>query len=136
MEVDNKNKRGFTLIELIITIVLIGIVIIPSSIFLIESIKGAFKSEDIMVAVNLARMELERLNNVLYTDIEATIASTNYTPYAGYNYDLLPTVNELDISGERIKEIKIEVYPAGKLGSTDDLLTTVITNRAENVQYL
>lgn len=124
-------NKAFTLIELIITIVLIGIVVIPSSMFLIESMKGAFKSKDVMVAASLARMELEQINNMHYNNI----SDQSYTPYSDYNYDLRRIVDEEGSAGELIKIIRVEVYPAGRLGNTQDLLTTVITHRAENVQY-
>ena len=119
------HNKAFTLIELIMTIVLIGIVVIPSSIFLIESMRGAFRAEDMMIAVNLARTELERINNLAYD--HADIDDEGITPlpnYEGYNYDLSREVTFIDGDPD-LKEIKIEVYPAGR----EDLLTTAITHR-------
>lgn len=127
--------NGFTLIELIMTILLIGIVIIPSSIFIIESVRGAFKSEDIIIAVNLARMELEKINNLTYDHTDMLIGTTDVSKYNGYNYDLRRTVIYIEYKPpwkESVKEIRVEVYPAGKLGNTQYLLTTVITHRAKN----
>lgn len=138
-----------------------GIVVIPSSIFLAESIRGASKSEDVMVAVNLARMEMERINNLPYDHPDLDLKVVTLPRYRNYNYDLVRTVvgtvavvENFDRGGrgddhrggrgakESAKEIKIEVYPArklasasaGKLRSDEDLLTTVITHRAENVE--
>ncbi len=133
MEVDNRKSkwvRGFTLIELIMTIVLIGIVVIPSSIFMVETVRGALKSQDIIVAVNLARMELEKTNNMAYDDI----SDASFSPYPGYNYDLnrkVTVIEEKKGKGGKksVTEIKVTVYPAGKLGSKEDLLATVITHR-------
>ena len=124
-----KNKTAFTLIELIMTVVLVTIVVIPSSIFIVESIRGAFRSGDTTVAVNLARMEIERSNNLIYTDED--IADEGITPipdYAGYNYDLSREVTFIDGDPD-LKEINVKVYPAGKLGNPEDLLATVITHR-------
>lgn len=121
-------NKAFTFIELIITIVLISIVVIPSSIFIVETIRGAFKSEDITVAVNLARMELEKTNNMLYEDID----DEDFNNYEGYNYDLRRDIDYIESvppSAGGVMEIKVKVYPAGKLGSKDDLLATVITHR-------
>jgi len=130
------NNKAFTIIELIITIVLIGIVVIPSSIFLVESIRGAFKSQDIMVAVNLARMALETVNNLPYDHnyLRPTTGRV-FSNYEGYGYDLRVIINQFGSSPERIKEIRVEVYPTGKVGDPQELSTTVITGRAENVQY-
>ena len=124
-----KNKTAFTLIELIMTVVLVAIVVIPSSIFIVESIGGAFRAGDTTVVVNLARMEIERTNNLAYA--HADIAGEGITPipdYEGYNYDLSREVAFIDGDTD-IKEINVKVYPAGKLGNPEDLLATVITHR-------
>lgn len=139
MEINTRNKKAFTLIELITTIVVVAIVVIPSSIFLAESTTAAFRSEDITVALNLARMELEKTNNVLYQNIP--IGTVNYAgaskaEYQPYRYDLRRTVSYIAGTGssaESVKEIRVQVYPAGRIGSAQDLLTTVITHRARNV---
>ncbi len=126
------GRAGFTLIEIIMTIMLASIVIIPSSIFLVESIDSVFKSEDMAVAINLARMELEQTNNISYTSLNTGIIS--YAAYSGYNYDLRRTITIIiQASGQGVKEIKVEVYPRGKLGNAQYLLTTAITHRTSYV---
>ncbi|MBN1405950.1 MAG: prepilin-type N-terminal cleavage/methylation domain-containing protein [Candidatus Omnitrophica bacterium] len=140
--IDNiRRKNAFTLIELIMTILLVAIIVIPSSLFLIEAVKGAFKSEDMVMALNLARMEIERTNNLPY---DYTPPATEYLTtgifslpnYRGYNYDLRRSIAYIAGSAtttESAKEIKVEVYPAGRLGNAQQLITTVIVQRARNV---
>ena len=128
METNNKNA-GFTLIELIMTIVVISIVVIPSVVFLTESIRGTFKSEDVISAVNLARMEIEKTNNMAYTDI----AAEDFTDYEGYHYDLSKEVAFIEGApppASGVMEIRIGVYSAGNLGDAQELLTTVVTYRS------
>lgn len=138
MQANKDKKTAFTLIELIMTIVVMAIIVIPSSLFLIESMSGVFRSEDITVALNLARMELEKTNNMLYDNIPT--GTLTYNKYETYNYDLSRQVDIIEqkkVGKETItvKQIKIDVYPKDKLGSTADLITRVITHRTSNVNY-
>jgi len=54
--------RGFTLIELIMTIVLVGIVSIPLSLLIAQHITSAAYSKDTTLAFNLARWDMEQVN--------------------------------------------------------------------------
>ncbi len=126
----HKNIKGFSLVELIMTIVVISIVAIPVSLLLTEHIRSVVYSQDITVALNLARMEMEKVNNLSY----ASISSASYANYSGYAYDVTRTVTYAQGnagSAESLKKIIVEVKKAGSA----TVITTLTTYLAKNVSF-
>ena len=60
-----RKKKSFTLVELIITIIIVGIISIPLSLMLVQHVEGVFESTEQTVTINLARLEMERLKNMV-----------------------------------------------------------------------
>jgi prepilin-type N-terminal cleavage/methylation domain-containing protein len=123
-----KIKSGFTLIELIMTIVLLGIVSLATGAFVTEQIRGVARSSEYTQALNLAQLELETVNHLAY----ANITNQTITNYESYPYDVVRTVtfnNGTDITAESLKKIVIEVR---KTGTTQDLVN-ITTYIARNV---
>lgn len=119
------RKLGFTLIELIITIVLLGIVMIPLGIMSLEFMREIVYSRDSGVAVALARVELSKINNLSYSDPSlADGTDTTITSYEGYAYDLRRTVNFANSPTNTLKKVQIRVYPTG---NTTQQLVNIIT---------
>ena len=126
----HKNIKGFSLVELIMTIVVISIVAIPVSLLLTEHIRSVVYSQDITVALNLARMEMEKVNNLSY----ASISIASYANYSGYAYDVTRTVTYAQGnvgSAESLKKIIVEVKKAGSA----TVITTLTTYLAKNVSF-
>jgi len=115
-----RTKTGFTLIELIITICLLGIVLIPLGIISIELMRTLVNTRDSGVAEGLARTEMAKVNNIPY----ASLASTTITSYDGYPYDLYRTVNVVSGFSDNLKQVQIKIFPAG---NTKDLLINEIS---------
>ncbi len=125
-----KDKRGFTLIELILTIILVGITAIPLSLMVFEHIESLYASEDYTLARNLARSELELVNNTAYVGI----LTAGFPNYQGYNYDLIRTVTFVQgnaASAESLKRITVSVTKHGSAA----VLLTLATYIAKNVSY-
>jgi len=125
-----KAKAGFTLIELIMTIVVVGIVAIPLSLLLSQHIESTFQSEDLTIATNLARFEMEKVNNLAY----ASIVNATFSNYEGYSYDLTRTfayAQGSDSSAESLKKITVEVSKSG----TAAVLVSLISYIAKNISY-
>lgn len=128
------GKRGFTLVELIMTVVVVSIVAIPLSLLISQHLESVLQSRDHTAAVNLARLEMEKVNNMAYGDL--TIGAITTTGYQGSNYDLVRTIvyQAQDVSsGESLKKITVEVYPLGKAGDPDSLLMNIETFLASGV---
>lgn len=124
------RQEGFTLIELIMTIVVLGIVAIPISITLSKHVQSVFTSQDLTMANNLARFDLEQMNNTAYTSIISGTPSNQ-----GYPYDLtreVSYINGTGTSAESTKKIKVQVT---KSGSTT-VLVKLITYISKNIRYL
>jgi len=131
----DKKYSGITLIELIMTMVVIGVVVIPSAVFLAESIRGVFRAEDTVAATNIARMEMERLYNLSYDSVALAVGTDTTLNYQNTLYDLRCIKTQTTTNGESIKQVIIEVYPAGLAGNANYLLTKLISYRTENVLY-
>lgn len=121
--------RAFTLIELIMTIIVVGIAAIPLSLSISQHAESVFYSQDLTTAISLARFEMEKVNNMGYT----SIVSANPI-YPGYNYDLTRIVTYAqgnDASSESLKKIIVTVTKSG----SSEALGSLITYIAKNVSY-
>ena len=126
----HNNQKGFTLIEIIMTIVVIGIVAVPLSLFIFENVKSTMQSEEYSLAINLARMDMERIYNTSY----ANIVSATFPGYQGYKFDVQRTVSFAagsSISAESLKLVRVTVTDPGDSSPS----ITFVTYIARNVSY-
>ncbi|MFA5260844.1 MAG: prepilin-type N-terminal cleavage/methylation domain-containing protein [Candidatus Omnitrophota bacterium] len=122
--------RGVTLVELILTMVILGIVAVPLTLMLYEHVEGVFLSSDQMLAAQLGRREMERQNNMAYDSL-LTASQSNYQ---GYPFDVDTTVSYVygnASSVESLKSVQVEVTKHG----SSDVLANYITYRVKNVQF-
>lgn len=124
------SRTGFTLVELIMTIAVLGIVAIPISLMLSAHMESLYQSQDLTQAVNLARYDMETVNNMAY----AGISSAALSSYQGYPYDINRSVVYVygnQAAPESTKKVTVAVTRAGK---SDILfqLTSYVTN---NIRY-
>jgi prepilin-type N-terminal cleavage/methylation domain-containing protein len=127
---ERSSLKGFSLIELVMTIVVVAIISVPLSHFLVRHIESLFQSRDYTNATNLARFEMEKVNNMLYNNI----VSDSFTGYEGYPYDLARDVSFKEgsaISAEGLKEIRVEVMRTGEV----DVIISMVTYIADNVSF-
>jgi prepilin-type N-terminal cleavage/methylation domain-containing protein len=125
-----RNKKAFTLIELLATIVVVGIVAVPLSMLIAGHIESVFVSEDEVMARQFARLELEKVNNMPF----ANIASLITPAYEGYNYTVYRVVSFAqgnNASAENLKKITVNVT---KTNSATALIS-LVTYLAKNVIY-
>jgi len=127
MKLRHKTVNAFTLIELVMTIVVVGIISVPVSLLIGSHLDSALASVDYTKASNLARLEMEKVNNMAY----ANLNSLNST-YG--DYDIIRTVVYAQggaATAESLKEISVEVMRTGSL----DTLVQLKTYRCKNVSY-
>ena len=126
-----KNKsKGFTLFELVLTIVVVGIASIPLSLMLSQQAQSIVQSGDHTAALHVARLEMEKVMNINY----AAITSASFSNYQGFSYDVVRTVSYVqgsDITAESLKKIVVDVK---KVGSST-VLESLVTYIAKNVKY-
>jgi prepilin-type N-terminal cleavage/methylation domain-containing protein len=112
-----RKKRSFTLIELIMTIVVVGIIALPISITLAKHVQSVAVSQDYTTALNLARLDMEQVLNTAY----ASISSASFSNYQGYAYNLSRTVT----------------YAQGSSGTTESLkLVSISVTRSDSATVL
>lgn len=127
-----RKERSFTLIELIMTIVAVGIIAVPLSLFVVSSTQSVFKSHDYTVSSNLALLEMEHVNNLSYATLST--GTTNFPSYQGYPYNVARTVVYVfgnDAATESLKRITVTVSSV----SPAAVVATLDTYIAKNVTY-
>lgn len=120
-------REGFTLIELVMTIVVVGIVSIPLSLLVGRHLQSTFKSGDYTTAMNLARFEMEKVNNMDYANIGNNSSSDD-------GYDIIRTVTYAQgdaFSLESVKQVRVDVTKTG----SPAVLFNLVTYLAKNVNY-
>ncbi|MCF7908237.1 MAG: prepilin-type N-terminal cleavage/methylation domain-containing protein [Candidatus Omnitrophica bacterium] len=117
-------RKSVTLIELIIAIVIIAIVVIPSSIMTMEYIRSIAYSRQLLVAEGLAKTEMSKINSLAYDNI--TLADgydTNTSNYEGYSQDLRREVDFVVGSNSTLKKVVVTVYEGGSASQLARVVT-------------
>lgn len=98
------KERGFTLIEVVASIVIIGIVLISFSQLFIQSNKTAVYNNEKLVTINLADAALTKLKAQSFTK-DSTITHTEVNKYFVDNVELDPTKKkpptEIQMNGKK-----------------------------------
>lgn len=127
-----RKKRAFSLIELIMTIVVVGIVALPISITLAKHVQSVFVSQDYNMALNLARFEMDKTLNTAYASIAiGTVVSNSYQ---GYAYDLTSTISYAYGTAVSAESVKLVVISVTKHGSAT-VLVTLKNYIAKNISW-
>ena len=125
-----RPKIGFTLIELLMTIIVLGIVAVPLSLLIFQHVQSTFQSQDHTFALNLARLEMEKVNNMAYANV--TVGTFNFANYQGYPFDVTRTVTLIaNTPPEGLKQVKVDV----KKNASATILVSFITYLVASVTY-
>ena len=62
------KEKGFTYIEMLITVVLMSICFVPIMTLFRTAVIGAASTQELVVGLNLARQEMEKVRNLNYTE--------------------------------------------------------------------
>lgn len=93
-----KTKRGVTLIELTISIVIVSVCLIPVALMYQQSARGSYITRVMTVATLLAEEKMEEALMLGYLGV-ASVASTAFpSPFDDYNYEVI--VHYVDPSGD------------------------------------
>ncbi len=108
------GRKGFTLMELVVTITLMGIIVVPLAIMGVELTRSNVVSGQILQAANLGRLEMARVNDLSFNDPGLADGYNNTSArYEGYNYDVKRTVAYVPGTGNNLKKVEVMVCPAG-----------------------
>ena len=128
--------RGMTLVELVLTIALAAIVGVPTGILGSEQLRGVLTARDQVVAMGLARAELERLESLNDFFAITTQAPAAVPGFAAYTRAVTVTCEagnctNTNFDSQGIKQIDVTVTKTGIAGS----LASLTTYRAKHVSY-
>ena len=112
------------------TIVVVGIVAVPISLMLGAHLNSLFYSKDLTMANNLARFEMEVVNNLPYANI-SNANSSNYQGYAYNVYRNITYINGNATSSESTKQITVQVKKANQSA----VLLELNNYASKNVRY-
>ena len=104
-----KAKKSFTLVELVMTIVVVSILWVPLSLMVFQYIESYVYSENVTSSLQLVRLEMEELFTMDYDNIDSAV----FPQYKGYPYDLNRTVSYVAgdaFSSESLKKIEVIIY--------------------------
>jgi prepilin-type N-terminal cleavage/methylation domain-containing protein len=130
MKLPRHRPKGFTLIELIMTIVVVGIAALPISITLAKHVQSVFLSQDMTMATNLARFDLAQMNNTAY----ASVVSVTLNNYQGYPYTLTRTVSFINGTALTV-ESTIKVTAQVSSPGSAVVLAKLVTYISKNLRY-
>lgn len=118
------TSKGFTLIELIITIVIAGVISLAVLFFISEYLSAVVYLHYDIYAVNLARMEIEKTNNMAFENLGNDL----WNDYEGYGYKVVRKVTNVQDTSNMVKEVEVSVYKP-----SNTLLYSVSVFRTESV---
>lgn len=125
----SRNRDAFTFVELIITTVLLGIVMIPLGLMSLEYTRAIVYSRHLVTVEGLAKTEMAKINNLSYTDATLIDTYDNTTSnYEGYPYDFRRTVNYVAGWNNNLKQVQVRVYPSGNTTNSFVNLITYIAD--------
>jgi len=126
----DKKANGFTFIELIMVILIVGIAIIPLIQMYTTSLKGSADAELDTVALELAQEKMEETRQLSFGSVSSS-SGTFAAPFAAYSYQV--TVGYVDqdfnTSGSPTEYKKVEIKVTHSSG-TSTTLTTVMANHS------
>lgn len=128
-----RDRRGFTLLEVVIAIVLMAIILIPLALIMIEYARSIAEADILTVTNNLGRREMAIIDTLDYNDPTLADGYDHTTEnYNNSNFDLQRTVEERrPISNREMEKlINVIVYPHD---SSQSILQ--LTTIKANVQF-
>jgi prepilin-type N-terminal cleavage/methylation domain-containing protein len=100
-----RRQRGFSMLEIIVTVFLVtlGLLVVMTSFVAIG--KAHRYSERMDVAASLARLEMERIRNQTYANVQSQIgAYTEYPEHPDYRHEV--AVADLG----NVKQVTLRIY--------------------------
>ena len=115
------HKRGFTLLEVLITIIIFSAGVIAICWAFSTGMSASTDVEDVDLALNIAQAKLEQLRNTAF----ASLVDSGPTADANFsNYNVTVNVAE----GQNPMQVDVTVAWNVKGGSTNIVLTTLVAN--------
>jgi len=125
------NRKGFTLVETVMTMIILGIVLTPFSVLTTNVIARNVRSQASATAVALAESEMERVTSLRFSLVNDEALSSFSAPFNGFTKEIAvdyvnPNALDTPVAGPTdYKRIQIKVSSA----TADTItLTTLVAN--------
>lgn len=126
------KKRGFTLVEIVISIVILAVVLTPFTVLVATIVRKNIYSQAQATAVALAEGEIERLTNMRFSAVDDEASAAFAAPFSAYTHTAaVDYVNAGDLNTPvagptNYKRVQITVD--NSISGTITL-TTLVTNK-------
>ena len=80
-----RNKRSFTLIEVVLTMAILGICLTPLCIMIVNVVQKNVLSQVQATAVSLAQGEMEKVTNLRFSNVNCEASSAFSNPFSAYS---------------------------------------------------
>jgi len=118
------GSDGFTLIEIMITLVILSIGLLSLAGLQVSAIKGNANSKRMTTAVSIAEKKIEQIKNIPYTDIQSESAQQFTVERVNFTQQVTVTANN---PLQNTKKIDITVSWKGGSKSYTVPLSTIIS---------
>lgn len=89
--------KGFTLIELVIATVIAAIILIPTSVVVVQSLRNTFFPEHFTVASSLLEDRIEWVNSLRFEDVDLLGTAGHFgAGFSDYSYKVVVTYVDAD----------------------------------------
>ena len=124
-----KNRRGFTLIELVIMTAVASALFVGMGRAVQGQIKIATDNRDYMIALNLAKQQMALMNLAAYPAVATTTPASD-AAFPGFTFSQAVTSVATDVgSGRSLRQIQFDVLRQGIV------LVRLITYRTDVVTF-
>ncbi|MBU4148944.1 MAG: type II secretion system GspH family protein [Candidatus Omnitrophica bacterium] len=110
------NNKGFSLLELVLSIVIIGLCIIPIALSHQQAAAGSIQTKVLTVATALAEEKMEEAINAGFSGVSNTSLTSFSSPFTDYSYqvtvhyvDALDLDTSIDPATSDYKNIEVQV---------------------------
>lgn len=124
---DRNDRRGFTLIELVMMTVIGGILLTLLSLATQTQMRTVIDNRDYLVALNLAKRQMALMNNATYPAVAAEAAQTADAAFPNF----IPTQEVVSVAtsgGNSLREIRIRIRKGSVSGPVLVALYTYRSN--------
>ena len=132
------KKKGFTFIEILVTLAIIGTLFIPVMRLFSHSLYSSSVSQDLITATNLAEWQMERLKNLGYTKKELRVLGDKVYPQANKKpiemNDAKWRIKQIIFKEKDPVEVRVSVYKEGEGEPLITLVTLIEDTFWEEVQ--
>jgi prepilin-type N-terminal cleavage/methylation domain-containing protein len=125
-----KTNKGFTLVELVISIVIISICVLSIALMYQEALRGSFNAKVITVATALAEEKMEEILRLGYLGV-GNVGQTNFSsPFSDYSFKITVHYvqatdlnNPVDPTVTEYKNVEVKVMHSNIATTINSLLT-------------